>query len=87
MTFLRAICFGNPYKNTQIYSNFHNFFKLFQNFSDLVGKESPLGFDNRFARFNYTYCNCKFFGKCAFINCSQRKLIILVLVVFMRFFA
>ena len=53
MTILRAIYFGNPNLNTQIYTNFHNFFKLFENFchflvlSALGVNKSPLGFDNR----------------------------------------
>ena len=50
MTILRAICFANPNKNTQVYIIF---FKLFENFvlnfefSALGVKEFPLGFDNR----------------------------------------
>ena len=53
MTILRAMCLGNPNKNTQIYTNFHNFqafLKIFVNFwvlSALGVKEPPLGFDNR----------------------------------------
>ena len=35
MTILRAICFGNPNKDTQIY-NFHNFFQALA-----LGVEEP----------------------------------------------
>ena len=52
MCVIEAVFFADPNKNTQIYSNFHNFellkvFAIFCVLSALGFKEPPLGLDDR----------------------------------------